>query len=302
VKQHASQLHAAGFYPPIPVLGELFSGIQAHFLAALTVIIPMGVFNVVGSLQNLESAEAAGDSFETRSSLLANGIGTMAAASFGSCFPTTIYIGHPGWKAMGSRAGYSLLDAGAMALICFTGSLAYVAWAVPIEAGMAIVLYIGVIITAQAFQASPARHAPAAVVGIMVGLGGYVALLAKQCLMLGGYGAGGEVITPELLQTAHQRYDLYLEGAFAMEQGFIFSAMILAALAGALLSFCGLMHGFVYMPGGQTALSLTWDFSSRWAWGYVVLGACMLLAPYVTEPPRAGDDDGAADGMGLGHG
>ena len=32
----------------------------------------------------------------------------FAAALFGSCFPTTIYIGHPGWKAVGGRVGYSL--------------------------------------------------------------------------------------------------------------------------------------------------------------------------------------------------
>ena len=37
--------------------------------------------------------------------------GSIAAAAFGSCFPTTIYIGHPGWKAMGARTGYSILNA-----------------------------------------------------------------------------------------------------------------------------------------------------------------------------------------------
>ena len=43
-------------------------------------------------------------------SLTVNGIGSVAAALFGSAFPTTIYIGHPGWKAMGARAGYSMLN------------------------------------------------------------------------------------------------------------------------------------------------------------------------------------------------
>jgi len=47
------------------------------------------VDNLIGSLQNLESAEAAGDSYPVKSSLAANGIGTIAAACFGSCFPTT---------------------------------------------------------------------------------------------------------------------------------------------------------------------------------------------------------------------
>jgi AGZA family xanthine/uracil permease-like MFS transporter len=69
----------------------------------MAVIVPMGLFNIIGSLQCLESAEAAGDRFPTRPSLLANGIGSIAAACFGSPFATTLYIGHPGWKAMGAR-------------------------------------------------------------------------------------------------------------------------------------------------------------------------------------------------------
>src|SRR5579862_5358948 len=96
------------FYPFTPFLGDLLSSLASpvgwRFLA---VIFPMGLFTVIGSLQNLESAEAAGDRYQTRSSLLANGAGTLCAACFGSTFPTTLYIGHPGWKAMGARAGYS---------------------------------------------------------------------------------------------------------------------------------------------------------------------------------------------------
>ena len=44
---------------------------------------------------------------DTPVSLTINGLGSIAAALFGSAFPTTIYIGHPGWKALGARAGYS---------------------------------------------------------------------------------------------------------------------------------------------------------------------------------------------------
>src|SRR5918996_1301523 len=60
------------------------------FLSYFSVIFPMGIFNVVGSLQNIESAEAAGDRYRTFPSLMANGIGSVVAACFGSVFPTTI--------------------------------------------------------------------------------------------------------------------------------------------------------------------------------------------------------------------
>ena len=109
----------------------------------LAVILPMGMLNIIGSLQNLESAEAAGDRYETRPSLLANGIGSLVAAAFGSAFPTTIYIGLPAWKRMGAGHGYSVLNALVIALLCFTGLHAAVVHWVPIEATLGILVWIG---------------------------------------------------------------------------------------------------------------------------------------------------------------
>ena len=86
----------------MPVVGDIVAALGGgHLLPYLSVIIAMSLFNVLGSLQNIESAEAAGDAYDTRTSLTINGIGSVAAALFGSAFPTTIYIGHPGWKALG---------------------------------------------------------------------------------------------------------------------------------------------------------------------------------------------------------
>jgi len=132
---------AASLHLPVPVMGDLLAAMGGgHLLPYLSVIIAMGLFNVLGSLQNIESAEAAGDSYDTRSSLMVNGAGSIVAALFGSAFPTTIYIGHPGWKALGARAGYSVLNGIFITIICVTGTLAWIAWAIPIDAGMAIVL------------------------------------------------------------------------------------------------------------------------------------------------------------------
>ena len=103
------------------------------FLNYLSVIIPMGIFNVVGSLQNIESAEAAGDRYRAFPSLLANGIGSVVAALLGSVFATTIYIGHPGWKRLGARSGYSVLNGLFIALICLTGTIQAVLAFIPLE-------------------------------------------------------------------------------------------------------------------------------------------------------------------------
>ena len=89
----------AQFHPTLPNFSgkEVWEILKTDYAwKYLSIIFPMGIINVVGSLQNIESAEAAGDRFPTMPSLAVNGIGTIAASLFGSCIPTTIYIGHPG--------------------------------------------------------------------------------------------------------------------------------------------------------------------------------------------------------------
>ena len=263
----------------------------------------MSLFNLVGSLQNIESAEAAGDGYATAPSLAANGLGTLAAAAFGSCFPTTIYIGHPGWKAMGARAGYSILNAAFVTGVCLTGTVAQIAWAVPVDVGIAIVLWIGIVITAQAFQATPRAHAPAVVMGLLPGVGAWGALMAKNGLRAAGLGVpGGPPFSPQLI-AAFQQSDTWIDGAFALEQGFIFTAMILAAVTvevierrfrvaaawcvlGAALAATGLVHSYRWTPG-DTAIAL----APAWPWvaGYLIMAAVFLAAPWIaTDEPASG--------------
>jgi len=281
---------------PLPVIGELLASLRPEFaLRYFSVIVPMGLFAVIGSMQNLESAEAAGDCYDTRSSLAVNGLGTLAAAAFGSCFPTTLYIGHPGWKAMGARAGYSSLSGLFIAALCFSGTLAHVAWAVPVDAGMAILLWIGIVMAAQAFETTPRHHAPAVVVGLLPGIACWGALMLKAGLRAAGAGSpNGPPISDALLPAFHAA-DVWAEGAFALEQGVVFSAMILSAatvaiidraflrasvwmLVGAALSAAGLMHSFRF-TGADTALDLhpAWPFVQAYAAAAVILFSARWL-------------------------
>lgn len=273
-----------GLHLPIPVFGDLFEMLSSEQSQVfVSVIIPMGLFNVIGSLQNIESAEAAGDSYPTQSSLAVNGIGTLAACLFGSCFPTTIYIGHPGWKAMGARAGYSIMNGVFITLICLSGGLSYIAWAIPIDAGMAIVLWIGIVISAQAFQETPKAHAPAVVMGLLPGIAAWGAFMAKSGVRAADYGDKAMPVFSEDLLGRFAQADIWMQGAFALEQGFILSAMILAALtvaiierhfiraaiwsgAAALLSAGGLIHSYQWTPA-DTALSLSpaWEYTAAYA-------------------------------------
>lgn len=287
---------SAGWHWPVPVLGDLLDSLRADYLLTyFSVILPMGLFNLVGSLQNIESAEAAGDRYPTRNSLLMNGMGSLAACAFGSCFPTTIYIGHPGWKALGARAGYSILNGVLMSFICLSGTLSYIAWAIPVDAGLAIVLWIGIVIAAQAFQSTPPRHAPAVVVGLLPGIAAWGAFMAKNGLHAAGMGdADGPPFTPALLDE-FAKADVWMNGAFALEQGAVFTATLLAAATvavidrqfvqaglwcwlAALLSALGLMHSYQF-AAGDTVLSL----SPAWPWaaGYACMGLVFVAAKWL---------------------
>jgi AGZA family xanthine/uracil permease-like MFS transporter len=256
----SAEAYALGIYPPVPVPGDLFALLTSSTgWKYMSVIFPMGLFNVVGSLQNLESAEAAGDRYETKPSLLANGIGSLAAAFCGSAFPTTIYIGHPAWKAMGARAGYSALNGTVITILCLLGGITLVLKVVPLEAVIGILLWIGIIITAQAFQEVPKNHALAVAFGLLPSLAAWALYLVETSLRKAG----------KTLFEAAPTFgnDLYIHGIIALNQGFLLSSMVLAAIlvfiidrqflkaagwtaAAAILSLIGLIHAYDLTPSG----------------------------------------------------
>jgi len=289
--------YAFGFYLPRPVPTDVFAVLSGPMgLQFLSVIIPMGIFNIIGSLQNLESAEAAGDRYETRPSLLVNGIGTLAAAFLGSPFPTTIYIGHPGWKAMGARASYSVINGVVISILCLIGGVTVVLKFVPIEATLGILLWIGLVMTAQAFQAVPREHAPAVAFGLIPAFAAWgFEILVKPCLLIGGKSIADAV-------EALKGMGVYLHGMIALNQGFLLSSMMLAAvivfvlekkliraaawmIATAVLSVVGLIHAYDLTPFGvankfaPVSTEAGWRLvaAPRFAIAYVIGAAFLLL-------------------------
>lgn len=225
---------SVGFFVPQFVGQELWTLLRDpnQWLGHLSVIVPMGLFNLIGSLQNIESAEAGGDRFTTWSSLAANGVGTISAALFGSCFPTTIYIGHPGWKGLGARAGYSTLNGLVITALCLTGTVGVVNALIPIEAGVAIVLWIGIIITAQAFAATPTEHAPAVAVGLFPAIAAWGLNLVQGAFFTSG-GATMQAVLDKNINAELQGY--LLHGLMVIDRGYIFTCMILAAVSAFLI-------------------------------------------------------------------
>lgn len=289
--QWQQALDGLGLQWPQLQLGALWQA-RSELLRWMGVILPMGLFNVLGSMQNVESAAAAGDDYPVRTSLLINGAGTMLAAVLGSCFPTTIYIGHPSWKGLGARLGYSWMSGLAVGLSCFLGLFSLISLAVPVQVGVAIIVYVGIVITAQSLQVTPANHAPAVVLGIMVGLASWGAFLLKAGVKAGA-GTLGQPFGDGLLEGLQQVGLAGAGGLFSLEQGGIITAMLLtgllvyviehrflaaAGVAGvsAVLAWFGVIHAWRFTPG-DTALNVGWGVGAEWAYAYGIM-ALLLLA------------------------
>ena len=275
-----------GFYFPQLYLSDLFTSLEnAELATILSVVLPISLLGVIASLQNIESAAAAWDSFPERPCLIVNSLGTIAASAFGSPFPTSIYIGHPAWKKMGATYYHSIFNGIGVSAICLSGLLAAIVWAVPVEAGIVIIFWIGLIIVSQSFEVSEPKHYPAAIIGLMPGLAAWVIVVVNSLVagLATSEGATGLNIAYLDQQAA---YGNFVGGGIALQQGFLLIAMIwstiavfvidrnfksaaIAAIIAAALSAVGLMHGYRLENG--TALvevpllnRLSGDFSGSW--------------------------------------
>lgn len=141
---------------PLPQWGFL-QGLEG-VMAYLPIAIPFALAITIGGIDVTESAAAAGDEYDTRSILLADGLSTMLAGLCGGVVQTTPYIGQPAYKGMGGGAGYTLMNALFIGLGGILGYLSILVNLIPEAAIAPILVFVGLEICAQAFYATPQPH------------------------------------------------------------------------------------------------------------------------------------------------
>ncbi len=252
-----------GFAMPVPAFGHVFSGFQ--FLGVILVTaIPFGIYDLVEAIDNVESASVAGDSFPTTRVLTADGVVSLVGCLMGNPFINAVYIGHPGWKAMGGRIGYSAATGITVLLLSWLGVLSVMVALIPVVAISPILLYIGMLIGAQAFQETPKKHAPAIILALTPHLAAWGKLQIDNAL--GAAGTNAHAVGIDKLAQTGVLYDglsvlgggsilagliLGAIGAFVIDREFAKAAAF--ALAGGVLTFFGFMHGEA-IGVGQTPL------------------------------------------------
>jgi AGZA family xanthine/uracil permease-like MFS transporter len=263
-----------GFSVPIPAVGQVFSGFEFLGIILVTAI-PFGIYDLVEAMDNVESAEAAGDEYPTTRVLTADGIVSLIGCLMGNPFINAVYIGHPGWKAMGGRIGYSAATGIMVVLLSWFGIISVLLALVPVVAISPILLYIGMLIGAQAFQTTPVKHAPAIVLALTPHLAAWAKLQIDTMLgstinaaqAVGGLAADKVVAVKTAAIAALPQQGVLYHGLEVMGGGSILAGLVLGAigvfvierdfakagafaLSGAALTYFGFMHGEAVGVGG----------------------------------------------------
>ena len=263
-----------GFSVPLPAVGQVFSGFE--FLGVILVTaIPFGIYDLVEAMDNVESAEAAGDEYPTTRVLTADGVVSLIGCLMGNPFINAVYIGHPGWKAMGGRIGYSAATGIMVIVLAWFGIISVLLALVPVVAISPILLYIGMLIGAQAFQTTPVKHAPAVVLALTPHLAAWAKLQIDTMLgatvnaaqAVGGLAADKVgAVKAAAIASLPQQGVLY-HGLEVMGGGSILAGLVLGAIgvfvierdfvkasafafSGAVLTYFGFMHGEAVGIGG----------------------------------------------------
>jgi adenine/guanine/hypoxanthine permease len=283
-----------GFSVPLPAVGQVFSGFEFLGIILVTAI-PFGIYDLVEAMDNVESAEAAGDEYPTTRVLTADGVVSLIGCLMGNPFINAVYIGHPGWKAMGGRIGYSAATGIMVVVLAWFGIISVLLALVPVVAISPILLYIGMLIGAQAFQTTPIKHAPAIVLALTPHLAAWAKLQIDT--MLGATLSAAQTVgalAPDkvgavksaAIASLPQQGVIY-HGLEVMGGGSILGGLVLGAIgvfvierdftkaaafafAGAVLTYFGFMHGEAVGIGGGLGVT------PGVALAYAVVAAALL--------------------------
>jgi AGZA family xanthine/uracil permease-like MFS transporter len=176
---------------------------------------------------------------------------------------------------MGGRIGYSAATGIMVIVLAWFGIISVLLALVPVVAISPILLYIGMLIGAQAFQTTPVKHAPAIVLALTPHLAAWAKLQIDTMLgatmnaaqAVGGLAADkvGAVKTAAIASLPQQ--GVIYHGLEVMGGGSILAGLVLGAIgvfvierdfvkasafafSGAVLTYFGFMHGEAVGIGG----------------------------------------------------
>jgi AGZA family xanthine/uracil permease-like MFS transporter len=163
---------------------------------------------------------------------------------------------------MGARHGYSILNGVIITLLCLFGGVTLFLKYIPQECILGILLWIAIIITAQAFMEIPKEHGLAVAFGLIPAFAAFTfEVVVKQTLL----------VTKTPLSAVSETLNdptnpIHLHGLIALSQGFLLTSMVFASM-------------MVYM------IDRKFDRAAYWAFGAAGLSMTGLIHAYQLNGP-----------------
>lgn len=283
---------------PLPTFG--FMNGMGEALKYLPIAIPFGLLTVVGGINVTESARVAGDNYKTRDILLVEAVATLIAGICGGVAQSTPYIGHPAYKKMGGRLGYTLLTGLFIGLGGILGYVSFIVELIPRAVLAPILIFVAVDIMSQAFLACPAKHTPAVAFAYFPTVARLLQIKFSNPMVV------AQETFAKLMVTMEKGLP-EMQVIVALGNGFILTAMLWGGMVAALIdrkirqtaiylfilalfTFFGVIHsaipeGNMYLPWtlGHPSRMIPYQFTTA----YLALAGILLLLSFTKESKHA---------------
>ena len=279
-------------YFPSTSFGAVFDGLADPdtWPYITTVVIPMLIVNIVTNLSCIEGASALGDDYSTKKALALDALVTIFGSLVGNPFPTCIYIGHGAYKAMGATCGFSYISAVSVLVLGLLNAASSLMVVVPEVAGVGILMWIGIVVTAQAFDrddeyveesSSTKSHAAAVALGLLPALAAwcmqYIQAVVLACSKVVSTDSSVVHVSFKEVIVSLESAGVYTYGLISLSRGYLLSSIFLSSalveiidrkfinaaywmMFAAVLSFVGVVHSFELNDQG---ISSNYGFPAR---------------------------------------
>jgi AGZA family xanthine/uracil permease-like MFS transporter len=229
------------------------------------------------------------DEYPTRKVMLANGLASMLGCLMGNPFPVTVYVGHPGWKAMGASIGYTLASGVTMFIVPLFGLGAFMLAIIPMTAIVPILVFIGVVTANQVVRETPKVEVPVIFICLFPWIANWALTMMNS--VMGAAGTNAAKIGTDVLHSK----GIYYEGLVHLGNGAPLASMLwgciaifaiinkplrgaVAAAVGALLALFGVIHApVVGFAEGSSLMFVT---------AYLMMGG-MFVVKHVLDSREA---------------
>jgi adenine/guanine/hypoxanthine permease len=278
-----------GFVTPYFALKEVLMGFK-FIVPFLSIIIPIEVYNFIETMDNVESAIAAGDDYHVGQTQIIDGCVTMVSALFGGIIPNTVWLGHAGLKKAGAGISYSWISGILYALSALFGVYGLMNSVMPPVVASITFLWCAMLMVVQATTDVPRRHGAALAIALVPHMADVLYTYVRDALgsahIYLEYGL--TMNSSDEISQAMINYGVPWRGIAALRHGSILTSIILATvvvfiidrrlnragvafLVASVLAFFGFLHSPALVFGINT-------MSFPYAVGYLICaGVCFFF-------------------------